>query len=279
MKIMKTTVSLLLLAVLVTSSVSFLTTKAIENISQEPYIEKIYAAPTNSPERFSILKKILHFLLKQKKQPSTTFKFTENNEGWTGDFSDLPINNEDFYELKFKHANIPIEGKNDKGLLLQGNNHSDDLFMYITRKFDKNIGLIPNTTYKIDLSFDIATNVPGETMGIGGSPGSSVYVKAGVVNVEPTSQAKNGYLRMNIDKANQYQSGKNMIVLGDIAKICSENKNSIDESFQYKHFTASFEITTNKNGEAWIIIGTDSGFEGLTELYYTNINVLFSIIE
>lgn len=144
----------------------------------------------------------------------------------------MPINNEDFYELKFKHANIPVEGKNDKGLFLQDNNHSDDLFMYITRKFYKNLGLIPNTTYKVDLSFDMATNVPGEMMGIGGSPGSSVYVKAGAVNAEPKPEDKNRYLRMNIDKANQSQSGKNMIVLDDITKICTENKNSTDESFQ-----------------------------------------------
>lgn len=51
---MKTAVSLALLAVLVTSSVSFATAKTIEIIPKETHIEKIYAVPTNSPERFYI---------------------------------------------------------------------------------------------------------------------------------------------------------------------------------------------------------------------------------
>lgn len=34
-----------------------------------------------------------------------------------------------------------------------------------------------------------------------------------------------------------------------------------------------FTATTNAQGELWVLVGTDSGFEGFTKLYYTKINV------
>jgi hypothetical protein len=32
-------------------------------------------------------------------------------------------------------------------------------------------------------------------------------------------------------------------------------------------------VTTNSKGEFWLIIATDSGFEGKTSLYYKSINI------
>lgn len=209
-----------------------------------------------------------------KNSGSVSFNFEKGVEGWSGNFADLPVDyDKDLFETEFKHANIPIQDKKHKGLLIKGHNRSDDLFMYITRKFKEKQVLQPNTKYTVDLSFDIATNVPANMMGIGGSPGSSVYVKAGVINIEPKVEEKNGYFRMNIDKANQSKSGEDMVVLGTIDKV-----NSQDDSYQYKQFKKTFQITTNENGEAWVIIGTDSGFEGLTKLYYTNIKIDFNKI-
>jgi len=201
---------------------------------------------------------------------SVTFNFQKDMQGWKAGFADLPVDyDKDFYELGFKQANIPVKDNKDKGILLKGNNHSDDLFMYITKKIDSKYGLKPNTTYKLNIAFDIATNVPGGMMGVGGSPGASVYVKAGATNVEPKAEKnEDGYYRMNIDKANQGESGKDMVVLGNIEKIDSQ-----DKSFQYKHFETIFQAKTNDKGEGWIIIGTDSGFESLAELYFTNIKL------
>ncbi len=34
-----------------------------------------------------------------------------------------------------------------------------------------------------------------------------------------------------------------------------------------------FEVTTGDDGGLWLIVGTDSGFEGETRLYYTTIEV------
>lgn len=202
----------------------------------------------------------------QGKPPEAIFRFEKDMSGWQAYFADLPAGyEEDAYELEFKHSDVPVPGKNDKGLMLKGHNRSDDLFMYITRRFSGESGLRPETTYKVKLSFDLATNVPGGLIGIGGSPGGSVYVKAGVVTSDPKpAVAPDGYYRVYLDKANQ-------VTLGDITKVGSE-----DDSYQYKSFEAEFEVTSNDKGEVWVIIGTDSGFEGLTQVYYTNIKVQFT---
>lgn len=203
--------------------------------------------------------------------PRVIFKFAASTEGWSSDFADLPVDyDEKTFELELKQSDIPIEGGQDKGILLKGHNRSDDLFMYITKKFGEDGRLESDTTYKVNLSFDVATNVPAGMGGIGGSPGQSVFVKAGVVNVEPKPEVKDKDYRMNIDKGNQSTGGKDMVVLGNIEKV-----DSSDESYQLKTFEKSFEVKTSPNGEVWVVIGTDSGFEGLTEIYITNVKVEF----
>lgn len=203
------------------------------------------------------------------------FSFDKDKDGWVGGFVDLPVGyDQSIYELDFSHKDIPISNKTDKGLFLQGQNRSDDLFMFISRKLDQEIGLTPNTSYKAELSFDLATNVPPGMMGIGGSPGTSVIVKAGIVNTEPKiiegDHNSSNFHLLNIDIGNQTEPGKDLAVLGNVEKVDSE-----DESYQYKSFKHSFDITTNEKGESFVVIGTDSGFEGLTQLYYTNIKVVF----
>ncbi len=37
-----------------------------------------------------------------------------------------------------------------------------------------------------------------------------------------------------------------------------------------------FEAVTGTNSSLWFIVGTDSGFEGLTALYYSKISVILT---
>lgn len=206
------------------------------------------------------------------KPPDVTFRFSDGTEGWQGYFAELPADYEqDAYELRFSHAPIPVEGRQDRGLLLQGHNRSDDLFMFIARRFGEEDGLKARTTYRVRLSFDLATNVAPGLIGIGGSPGGSVCVKAGVVTSNPAPVvAGDGYYRVSLDKGNPAGAGSGLAVLGNIEKIGSQ-----DDSYEYKSFQHECEITAGDRAEAWVVIGTDSGFEGLTRLYYTNIRVTF----
>lgn len=198
------------------------------------------------------------------------FTFKDGPEGWSGGFADLPVDYKDNgYDLAFEYTDLPVNfGNSTKGLFISGHNRSDDLFMFIKRKLDQTDGIKPNTTYKVDVQFDLITNVAPNLVGIGGAPGESVYVKMGATTIEPVPVLNDTYYRMNIDKGQQASGGRDAIVIGNVAKI-----DSTDDSYQAKTMSGSVQVTTDDSGTLWLLIGTDSGFEGITNLYYTNIKV------
>lgn len=198
------------------------------------------------------------------------FYFSEDAEEWNGDFADYPEGEEDFYELEFDHATLPDPLSQSKGALRQtGNNHSDDLFMFIKRKIT---GLIPNREYDIYFDIRIASNAPEGSVGIGGSPAESVFIKAGAVKEEPEKTVnEDGYYRMDIDKGNQSQPGMDMINIGNFSNETDKDVYTIVQ----RQNTDTFKATASANGELWLIIGTDSGFEGTTTIYYESISVTF----
>ncbi|WP_052088151.1 copper amine oxidase N-terminal domain-containing protein [Paenibacillus wynnii] len=203
---------------------------------------------------------------------SISYTFNTSNEGWKGDFADLPVDyNKEIYALKYARALLPIGGNNttNYGLKLVGANRSDDLFMFLTQKVEN---LTPNTTYQVKLDIGMYTKESGGMSGIGGSPSESVYVKAAVLNKEPKAVQKDDgsglYYRMNIDKGDQSNEGVDAKILGNITK-----PNSDREGFQRVNFSYNTTVKTNSKGELFVMIGTDSGYEGLTTLYYDDIKL------
>ena len=199
---------------------------------------------------------------------SFEFTFDTDVEGWTSGFADLPADfNQEIYELDSGFRELP-EGLAGNGFYIQGHNRSDDLFMYLKRQVD---GLRPSTGYQVTVEIDLATNVPGGLIGIGGSPGESVYVKAGASAIEPSQeQDSSGWLRSNIDKGNQANGGTEMVVIGNVS-----HPDVVGDEYKIKTLTnegSPLSVTTDANGGVWLIVGTDSGFEGLTALYYTRIS-------
>ena len=209
---------------------------------------------------------------------SASFDFDQSPDGWEADFADLPsyLDDTSFYELRFEHTDLPSNLGARKSLMLSGNNHSDDLFMFLKRRIT---GLIPNTSYNLVFEVELASNAPENSVGAGGSPGNSVFLKAGASEIEPKKIVESDRYVLNIDKGNQSTSGYNAIVLGDISVpaastdyvLISRSNASSSHSDHQRFFAQS-----NGDGEIWLIVGTDSGFEGVTTVYYTKINVVFS---
>lgn len=198
------------------------------------------------------------------------YTFVSGLDGWVAGFSDYPKDEETNYQLSAQHVNLPEPlDVNRKAILLSGNNHSDDLFMYVKRKI---IGLEPNTYYYLTFNVKLASNIANNTVGIGGSPGESVYLKVGGSTIEPVSVVDNdGTYRMNIDKGNQAQSGINMVTIGDFSNGTDTN----EYAFKTIWNNAPVAVKTNDNGELWLITGSDSGFEGVTNLYFSVISIIF----
>ena len=205
---------------------------------------------------------------------TVVFDFRDDAQGWIADFADYPVGEEAFYELEAELAKLPAPlDETQQAFRLSGNNHSDDLFMFIKRSVD---GLAPNTTYTVRFQVEFASNASVECFGVGGAPGTSVTLKAGASSVEPMPQTDetSGHYRMNIDKGNQSNGGQDALVLGHVGieVPCAEPVYHLKMS---SNGAGTFSARSDDQGQLWLLIGTDSGFEATTTLYYTQIEVRF----
>ncbi|MFM8568577.1 MAG: hypothetical protein ACKOB6_03105 [Candidatus Kapaibacterium sp.] len=196
--------------------------------------------------------------------------FSRDADGWTGDFADYPAGDSLSYRLRFDRVPLPPPLDTSRfSLRIGGDNRSDDLFMFIKRPVT---GLQPNSRYDVVFTLTIASNAPTRAVGIGGPPGEAVTVKAGVSTVEPRKTDGSPFYRMNIDKGNQIQPGRDMDTLGHIGVTDTTKAYAHIERTNSSH---PFRFTTDSTGAAWLCIGTDSGFEGNTTLYYSGIGAEF----
>lgn len=212
---------------------------------------------------------------------SFEYDFSDSDHGWTGDFTDLPVDYEqDIYKLLFAHAERPANlTKQGKALMLSGQNSSDDLFMYVKKQLTATEGIKPDTTYLVSFSVEFATDAPAGVMGIGGPPGEAVWVKVGAAPIEPIpvveANSPHPLFILNVDKGHQNEDGAHAIRVGDVAKVVNEEFGVYElKTLNEKELT--LEVTSDKDGKLWIFVGTDSGFEGTTTLYYTHITVEFT---
>ena len=202
-----------------------------------------------------------------------SFDFASGPAGWTAGFADYPPAHEEIYFLESDYRALPEPlDTSRRALYISGVNRSDDLFMFYKRQIE---GLVPLGDYRVSFDIEIATNVPNGCFGVGGAPGESVWVKAGASREEPVAVDEGGQLRMSIDKGNQSNGGENAIVMGIIANSvpCGE-----PERWELKSFPnggESIAVTADQDGRVWLLVGTDSGFESLTALYYTRVTAAF----
>jgi len=200
-----------------------------------------------------------------------SFHFERGAHRFTPLFVDLPADGQDIYELDFAHEALPAPLSARRGLRLTGHNRSDDLAMFITAPVG---GLLPDRDYRAEIELELASNIPTGCAGIGGSPGDSVYLKLGVSGEAPAAVAidEGGttMLRANIDIGVQSQDGEQVQVVGTLA-----NRQTCDDlalaEWQLKtvRTTRPLAVRSDAEGRIWVLAGSDSAFEGLTEYYFT----------
>ena len=117
---------------------------------------------------------------------------------------------EEDWKLSVTHSYLPSPlDTTKKGVRISGSNHSDDLFMYLTKKVNMQR---PDQLYKGTFEVQFATNAAEESVGVGGSPAHSVYMGIGLASIEPKKvlDSTDGHYRMNISKISQSQDGEDM---------------------------------------------------------------------
>lgn len=187
--------------------------------------------------------------------------------GWTGGYSDFTSSTKPGDVVtEFRTLPPPFSGK---GLYTFGTNKSDDLFIYVKEKIG---GLAPNTRYSLSYQLTFLSNAASGCMGVGGSPGESVYMVGAASSIEPlTIQAGDEY-RMNIDKGNQAAPGKNALLLGNIANASTDCFSTpyLEKSLASK---TPLDVVTDASGSIWLLLGIDSGFEAASQVYYKSLTV------
>lgn len=223
----------------------------------------------------------------EKERPKTElcleYTFEKSDHSWTGNFTDLPADyEEDIYGLKFAHTVRPAEVGEGKALMLRGINRSDDLFMYVKKGLTAEDGIKPDTTYMARFKVEFATNAPAGAVGVGGPPGEAVWVKVGASPEEPVPVIEDHmgipYYVLSVDKGMQNEDGEYALRVGDVAK---EHCDDFD-AYELKtldNMDNPLKVNSDSEGNLWLFVGTDSGFEGKTVLYYTSIKVTLNPVE
>ena len=199
-----------------------------------------------------------------------TFDFGRGPQGFVADFADYPPEHAEIYELTADYRAIPPPLDSRSGLFISGINQSADLFMFYRGALD---GLTPGARYAATVSVEIATETPSGCFGVGGAPGESVWIRAGVSAEEPVPVSDGNHLRMNIDIGRQANGGTQAVVLGNVAntRTCDEPRRWETKALAEQRLSTPLQVPPD--GRAWLLIGADSGFESLTQVYFTRASV------
>lgn len=201
-----------------------------------------------------------------------TFDFSLGNGGWLSGYADYTVSTAPPDVISdIRSLPAPFSGI---GFYSAGTNRSDDLLIYVKTKLS---GLVAGTTYQVGATVEFLTDAPSGCVGVGGAPGESVWLIAAVSAAEPLTIFNGSDYRLNIERGNQSVSGRDGVVLGTLANSvpnCGERR---WESKTVATPTPSpLSVRADERGEAWFLVGFDSGFESFSRLYYRRFTLRLS---
>lgn len=205
-----------------------------------------------------------------------SWDFGDGEQGWEAGYAEYSAGMEDTIEFSAGIEELPDELERDgTGWFFSAHNSSDNLFMFLKRPVEAADGLVANQAYELHYEIEFASNSPTNCVGAGGAPGESVWVKVGGAQVEPEVELKDDFIDINVDIGAQSNGGQAATVAGDVANgvPCEEAEPDGDYVALEHIHSHDFPVETDDEGQLWLLVGTDSGFEGLNTLYYLEIEV------
>jgi hypothetical protein len=196
---------------------------------------------------------------------SKTYDFNTTSDGWASDFTDYPVGAtveaDSIYAWKAEYpATCP--SSTDHGLMLTCNDVYGGIFMFIKKKLQ---GFQPNTNYTLRYQIELTTNAP-----------QGVVLKAGASELEPKKVIEVDHYILNVDKGSKTSSGENLVAVGDIGVPANSSYSKLVLG-NTSTYDAPIFVKSNSKGEIWLIIGTDSSIQGITTVYYSEVNVIFNV--
>jgi len=214
----------------------------------------------------------------QQSEEVFEFNFQESTYGWEPFFTNYPKEWDEKMELTSDYKSLPSPLDSTKNaLFISAINHSDDVFMLFRRQIN---GLDANTTYRVEFTVEIASEIPSNCYGIGGSPGEAVKVLTNASNLKPErifGSDNREYYVLNVQHEDDPIKWLANSIIGNIAnsRECEQ-----DPEYELKEISTGPNhqtVTTDEEGRVWLLFGTRSGFEGQTNLYYSHFKASFKI--
>lgn len=207
------------------------------------------------------------------------FNFNQGRLNWRSGFSDWREADADEHEFIAEIRRLPSElNLNRKGYFLSGDNRTDDLLMYLTRTLTREQGLRPGQQFMVEFDIRFASNALTAGFGVGGSPGDSVYLKAGAAPEAPRNTLdEEGIFRLNLDHSQQGSGGRDISLVSSITNGLTSEDVEDPENPPYKSVRRIHvhpnPVTVGTDGKLHLVVGTDSGFEATTSIFFQSINV------
>lgn len=193
--------------------------------------------------------------------------FNQGADGWTAVYAEFPNNDTLFYELEYGIRPLPAPLDTlKKGFMLSGNNHSDALQMYVAKQLS---GLTPNANYSIETEVELASMYPNGSVGIGGSPGNAVHLVAKFASLGFTLEPG----KDEHDNVKLVLNKQGTVLEQDLGDVSIPSEQYVYQLINRKKSSVSQMVKSDQNGKLWAVVGTWSGFEGITTLYYTKIKI------
>jgi hypothetical protein len=197
--------------------------------------------------------------------------FNRGDHGFVAGFADYPAGEESFYQLNAGLRPLPAPlDTNRRGFMLSGNNHSDDLLLFLQGPVQD---LAEGGAYHAAMCVEFASDAPAGSFGVGGSPAESVYVKLGFLPKQAkVTTTGGGYRRVGIDVGSQAQGGSDAHVVGNVGVETDDCETGHWQIKQLCTKGASIHARS-PDGNAWAWIGFDSGYEATTTVYVTKLTL------
>jgi hypothetical protein len=203
-----------------------------------------------------------------------TFDFAQGGGGWLAGYADYnPSTAPTDVISDIRALPAPFSGF---GYYNAGTNLSDDLFLYVKTKIG---GLGAGTRYRLSATVEFLTDVPSGCVGAGGAPGESVWISVATSTSEPQTQFNGLDYRVNIERGNQSQGGRDAAVIGNITSTVQDCGPRRWETKSLSVPTPSpLTVQADDRGDVWFLVGMDSGFEGFSRIYYQRFTARFEPI-
>lgn len=215
--------------------------------------------------------------LKEKQSLLLTYDFSESVQGFSIDTADHYVEHELNNLIISKLVQLPSPYEYRQGIYFAWINYSDDMKGFIKKKVS---GLKSDSQFQVDFQVNVLSSVSEYCGGVGGSPGSSVRVKAALLLEEPIKRIESYYIYdvlyqdyvISIDDGQS--GGDDVVLLGNIGLPIECTQEFIDNPvWEIKPLTnnSNFIFTSDSDGEAWVYVSIDSGSEGPSAFFLTEV--------